>query len=71
MVQNVTKEYNLTDGSTNKKQKAIVAHEYSKKTNVVGKKYCTYTGGWKKEKKKEEFSVCDPQPVRLSDMGRN
>lgn len=71
MVENVTKEYNLTDTSTNKKMKAVVAHEYSKKTNVVGKKFTKKHGGWKIQENKEEFSVSDPQVVRLSDMRRN
>lgn len=72
MVENNTKEYNLTDTSTNKKMKNVIAHEYSKKTNVVGKKYSYPGGGWKKEKVKEDFSVAaGPKIPRLSDMTKN
>lgn len=56
MIQNTTKEYNITDTHTKKLKKESIAHEYCKKTNVVGKKY-SGKRGWKKMQDQEQFSV--------------
>ena len=58
MVQNTTKEYNLTDTHTKKLMRENIAHEYCKKTNVVGKKY-KGKHGWKKEEDQEQFVIQD------------
>lgn len=63
------KEYNITDTHNKKLKKASVAHEYSKKSNVVGKKYTT-NRGWKTTEEPATFTVAEGSGARLSDMIR-
>lgn len=72
MVITPVKEYNITETHTNKLKRASIAHEWNKKSNVLGKKYADKKKGWKPIKEEPPvFTVGGSGAPTLADMARN